>query len=318
LWPGGAVRHTFAAVAGAALPATTLDNRATFHAFWPNTDLLTPEQRQPFLDREQSVVVTATVSIDPSLPAGADLTPPWVSLSLRSGQVVTQSAALLGLTAAADVQRMYLREWTLSADGAWNVAQSSGWLAYAESYAWPVSAGQGVKYIGVWVADAAGNISTLDEGSLIFVNRVGGAQVLADGARVQYRGDLEYGNWVVASLLTLMGDPDLYIWRPANGFLPNAWSNATVAPGEVENTGDLFVPSNGRYLLEVQAIGASEYALSLAGHAQTPVGAVQAANGKVRPPHPFVISDPLSAGQADGPTDLLPFGLYLPTVSRGN
>jgi hypothetical protein len=318
LWPGGALRHTFAAVAGAALPATTLDNRATFHAFWPNTDLLTPEQRQPFLDREQTVAVTTTVSVDPTLLAGADLTPPWVSLSLRSGQVVTQTAALLGMTAAADVQRMYLREWTLGADGAWNVAQGSGWIAYTESYTWPVSAGQGVKYIGVWVADTAGNISTLDEGSLIFVNRVGGAQLLADGARVQYRGDLEYGNWVVASLLTLMGDPDLYIWRPANGFLPNAWSNATVAPGEVENTGDLFVPSNGRYLLEVQAVGASEYALSLAGHAQTPVGAVQSANGKVRPPHPFVISDPLSAGQTDGPTDLLPFGLYLPTVSRGN
>ncbi|MEZ4719868.1 MAG: hypothetical protein R2851_27845 [Caldilineaceae bacterium] len=51
-----------------------------------------------------------------------------------------------------------------------------------------LSAGVGVKYIAVWVRDDAGNVSVLDEGGLVFVNRVDGAQALTDGQRVQYRG----------------------------------------------------------------------------------------------------------------------------------
>ena len=41
---------------------------ATFHASWPNTDLLPPTQQQPFLDHEQTVTVAASVVVKPNLP----------------------------------------------------------------------------------------------------------------------------------------------------------------------------------------------------------------------------------------------------------
>ena len=169
LWPGQWVRHTFQAQAAAGLPATTLENRATFHAFWPNTDQLPLAQQQPFLDREQTVVVSARVVINPGLLAGVDVTAPWATLTRPSRQPVMSPQVVLDLLAAPDALWMYLREWTPDpTTGDWAVAGSSGWIDYTETYTWTLSAGQGVKYLGVWVADRARNISTLDEHSTGF------------------------------------------------------------------------------------------------------------------------------------------------------
>jgi uncharacterized repeat protein (TIGR01451 family) len=104
LWPGQWVRHTFQARAAADLPATTLENRATFHAFWPNTDLLPPDQRQRFLDHEQTVTVTASVAVNPGLPDGTDLTPPWVRLGRRHQDAIVGSQVRLDIAAAPDAQ----------------------------------------------------------------------------------------------------------------------------------------------------------------------------------------------------------------------
>ena len=156
---------------------------------------------QPFLDHEQTVTVTAGVAVNPSLPAGADLTPPWVSTGTPdTRQGSSSSQVRLDIAAAPDARWMYLREWTPDpTTGAWTVARSSGWIDYTDTYTWTLSAGQGVRYLGVWVADAARNVSTLDERSLVSVNRIDGNQILADGQRVQYRGDLEQGTWLAAA-----------------------------------------------------------------------------------------------------------------------
>ena len=76
------------------------------------------------------------------------------------------------------------------------MAHSSGWIDYTETVTWTLSAGQGVKYLGAWVANAAGNVSVLDKHGLVFVNRIDSSQTLADGQRVQYRGNLKQGTWI--------------------------------------------------------------------------------------------------------------------------
>lgn len=318
LWPGQWVQHTFQAQAAAGLPAATLENRATFHAFWPNTDLLPPTQQQPFLDREQTVAVTARVAVNPGLPAGADVTPPWVTLLRTSRQAVLSSQVELSLLAAPDARWMYLREWTPDpATGDWTVAGGSGWIDYTETYTWTLSAGQGVRYLGVWVADTARNISTLDEHSMVYANRIDENQALVDGQRVQYRGDLEEGTWLAGLLTTISGDPDLYAWKPRNGFMPDAYRNDTVSPGQTEDLGHRFVQESGRFLLEVQAVGDSEYRLILNGEGPQMAEAPRAPSVKPRPQHPLVISDPLSAGQV-GAIEVLQPKSYLPVMFRNN
>jgi uncharacterized repeat protein (TIGR01451 family) len=317
MWPGQWARHTFEARTTAGLPAGALVSQATLHAFWPNSDLLPPEQRQRFLDQERTVTVMAGVTVDPSLPAGADVTAPWVSLNIGAGQVVTTGVVPLGIVAAPDTAYMYLREWTLDpSSGVWVVVQNSGWINYSPNYTWTLSAGQGVKYLGAWAADAAHNISVLDEDSLAFVNRADANQVLAAGQRVQYRGDLELDNWLLATLLTVAGDPDMYVWRPANGFRPDLYSNDTVAPGQVENLGGELVVQSGRFLLEVLAAGDSEYNLSLTRTSPSMLAAAHGLAEKARPAHPLMLADPLGANQVgEGPAPK-PFTVYLPVVKK--
>ena len=163
--------------------------------------------------------------------------------------------------------------------------------------------------------DVAGNVSRLDEGSLVFVNRVDGSQTLADGQRVQYRGAVEQNAWAVAVLTTLAGDPDMYIWEPYNGFQPDHFVNDSVAPGQAESAGGKLTEPTGLALLDVLAVGASEYQLSFAQDRGAPAVARTAA--KLRPQHPLVIADPLSAGVAGTPDGAPAFRMHLPLLFRG-
>jgi hypothetical protein len=315
LWPGEWAQRSFEAQTAAGLAAGSLETVATFHAFWPTADL-TPEQRQPFLGHEQTMTTAATLTVDPSLPAGADVTPPWVHVTRLSGQLVDAPQVALAIAANADARWMFLREWTPDpTTGAWTAVQNSGWIDFQALYTPTLAAGLGVKYIGVWVRDGAGNVSTLDEGALVFVNRVDGSQALADGQRVQYRGAVEQNAWVVAVLTTLAGDPDMYIWEPYNGFQPDHFVNDSVAPGQSESAGGKLTEPAGLALLDVQAAGTSEYQLSFAQDAAPPVAA--RATPKPRPQHPLVISDPLSAGVAGTPEGAPSFRTHLPVLFRG-
>ena len=202
--------------------------------------------------------------------------------------------------------------------GDWTVAKNSGWIDYANPYTWTLSAGQGVRYLGVWLADAAGNVSTLDEQSMIFVNRMDASQALADGQRVQYRGLIQGGEWIEGLLSTLNGDPDLFVWGPRNAYWPDRSFNEPSQPGSMEYFANQFPLEPGRYLIEVQAVGATEYGLTMKW-LEDPWALASAAKldmaAKERPQHPLVVSDPLGAGQL-GPAVTGGLKSYLPVLSK--
>ncbi|MBU1879076.1 MAG: DUF11 domain-containing protein, partial [Chloroflexi bacterium] len=322
VWPGQWFRVSFGArvdTAGAAV----LENQATAHAFWPNTDALTGAARQYFLDRERTVVVTATVTVNPNLPAGADVTPPQVDLSILSGSVMSERDVTLRILADADARWMYLREWTLDpATGVWIVAQESGWMTYNQSHTWTLSPGDGVKYLGVWVADGARNVSLLDENSLAFTNLVGGSQALVAGQRVQYRFDLRAGALTAFYVTAQAGDPDLYVWNPLNAFRPNYYSNGPGGAGTVDEVIQ-WLDEEGLYLVEVQAVGDCQYRLTIPEEAElatrdrTTRARMLSFQEKDRPVHPLAVSDPLSAGSTVTLTVPPPYEIYLPLVFRG-
>lgn len=316
LWPGEHVQHIFLAEAEAALPVMTLENEATFHAFWPNTDLLPPAERQPFLDREQTVIKTTVITVDPALPADSDHTRPWAILTLGTNATTTGPQVDLTVVAVDDGRWMYLREWAPDPQtGAWIVMQDSGWLPYKRTTSWTLSEGQGVKYLGVWVADRSGNVSNLSEHALAFVNRLDSSQALADGQRIQYRSLLDEGMAFTGALKTISGDPDVYLWQPRNAFGPDRYRTATVEPGQLEDLGYGIVQRSGRYLLEVHAVGASEYELALNGSGFLPSMARQTLTEKPQPAHPLLVGDPLSANQV-GPLVSLEHRTYLPLTAR--
>ena len=319
LWPGQWVQRTFQAQAATDLPAATLENRATLHAFWPNTDLLPPAERQRFLDHEQTVTVTAGVTVNPSLPAGSDLTPPWVRLGRGYQAGIVGSQVRLDIAAAPDARWMFLREWSAEPDHRRLDGGPEQRLDQLHRHlhldAVGGSGGQIPGRLGggprratfqPWMS-AAWSLST----------GLMATRSLADGQRVQYRGDIEQGTWLVAALTTVSGDPDIYAWKPRNGFRPDKYSNDTVLAGQTEELGHRFTPESGRYLLEVQAVGASEYQLAVPGGGQAMAAAAYAPLAKPRPAHPLTVSDPLSAGQV-GPVDALRPKIYLPLMFRNN
>jgi len=164
------------------------------------------------------------------------------------------------------------------------------------------------------MADEAGNVAPLMEPNLAFINRMDGSQVLADGQRIQYRGIPQKGDRISLSLTTVSGDPDAYMWAPRNGFWPNPYSNDVLPPAESEYLTEQFDES-GRNLLEIHAVGDSEYTLELLGEEGEAAAAGIAALQKALPEHPLTWSDPLSAGQL-GPEPSLDFRIYLPIVFR--
>jgi uncharacterized repeat protein (TIGR01451 family) len=315
LWPGQFARYTFQARVADHLAAGELVNEVAFHASWPNTEMLPAEQRRRFEDHEQTVTVSAGVIVDPALPLWADRAAPWAFLALNRQAAITGPVVEVAIPAADDAAWMFLREWapdTLT--GNWIIMQDSGWIGYQHAIDWTLSNGQGVKYLGVWVKDRAGNISTLDENTLAFINRMDGPQALADGERIQYRGILEEGLEMWASLRTLSGDPDVFVWRPRNAFWPDRIANATVAPGQVEESAYQHIQQTGLYLIDIQAFGRSEFEFLIGGSDQRS-DPRSAAETKPIPAHPLTVSDPLSAGQT-GSLFELEYRVCLPFIPR--
>jgi hypothetical protein len=312
LWPGDSWRTPFQAVVADGLGASTLTARLDLHASWPNVDLLELEDQQRFRYYEAGATASADLRVDPQLPVGKDVTAPHVHLTIRDEGGAAGSRVDLALQADADASLMYLRDWTLDPEsGGWTVAGDSGWIPYAPSLTWELSDGGGVKYLGAWAADAAGNVSSLDEASLDFTNRLIEEDLLA-GQRRQYRFPLEDGI-AVYNLLVTSGQADLYAWLPGQSGPP-----AYVAEGSgLVKTLGFRVLLEGLYLLEADAVTDSTYTLldamaSSAGEAVMPSGMSQAV---ASPDNPLTHTTPLTAGAGAAPGLVLK-PIYLPIILR--
>jgi hypothetical protein len=239
----------------------------------------------------------------------------WGPILNIEGGFSTQSPDVQLLIEAgsdADVAWMYLREWTWVADeGAWIVTQESGWLPYSPSYPWTLSEGDGVKYLGVWLADAARNVSTLDSRNLTFINLMGGKQFLADTGRIQYRFPLFYQKLAIFNAVSREGNADLYVWQPSSGFRPHYAATGT---GFVDTVGFL-AEQGGLHLVEVQAMGDSTYQLLSAGDTGLREGTALGTTADT-PEHPLTVSDPLSAGAVVAPDPPGFLNTYFPIVAQ--
>ncbi len=271
-------------------------------------------------------------------PMEGDITPPVVEeLTIDERDVLTDPEVTLHVSASDDVgvTRMYVQEWGLTATPMphWEVVQSSGWVSYQETSDWTLASESGARFIGVWVADGAGNVSLLSKDAVDFASLLLPGETIDQRRWIPYLVHYEAGEDVTATLETMSGDADLYVWFPDSFGLPDEYG---INPDTEFDQVSFTTPEAGTYLFLVYGYQASTYDLSispegghqLAGSAVGRVGgagvdqlapvrvATVVANKELdfytEPVLALSGLDPLADAEAPG----RPFVVYLPLVVR--
>jgi uncharacterized repeat protein (TIGR01451 family) len=251
-------------------------------------------------------------------PLGTPNRPPTVqNLQIGDQDVVNSRDVTLQIAASADASKMLIREWSLDTTDLprWRLTQSSGWVPFESSYSWRLGAASGTHFVGVWVADAAGHVSHLTRKSVDFVSLVTPGTIL-QGDVVPFLVHFGAGVNVSATLKTLEGDADLYVWGPGHGALPD---EASTESGTADDAVSFQTSQAGVHLFLVHGAELSSYELSISpagGSPATSAGVgIAAAKPSVFSSEPVLSQaglDPLDVAEAPFP----PGAIYLPLVAR--
>ena len=198
------------------------------------------------------------------MASGDQIAPIVHSVTIGDQDVLNSPTTTLHISATDNisVSQMFIREWQLTAVPFphWNVSHSSGWVPYQADYPWTLMSNSGVHFVGVWVADAAHNVSELDHGGLDF------ASLVLPDATVEHKHVVPYlvyypaGVTVTAQITSTVGDADLYVWYPHNFF----WSDRkSIKPAPGADMVTFTTPRAGIYLFLVRGFTDATYDLSI-------------------------------------------------------
>jgi uncharacterized repeat protein (TIGR01451 family) len=288
-WPGQTRYLFWKATADSATAAAALENKLDLMSYWPWDSSCDPRVPPEPARHYYSTTTTLTVLPGASIRASAatatsnPTAPQIINAAVVEGEVVGDPDVTLLVNASPEARLLYVKEWTWNSTfNMWSLAHESGWVPFEAAaglavsqdnigkygrYDWTLSEGDGVKYLGLWVADADGQTSNLNEGNLIYTNLVSaGGQQLASGGRVQYRVPMRADQLAVLSLVSLSGDADLYVWKPRAGLKPHYYSNAVPSgQGLSVDSVAFYTPEEGMYVIEVEAATDAYYRLVTAG-----------------------------------------------------
>ncbi len=145
---------------------------------------------------------------------------------------------------------------------AWTPVLASGWLPYSGAtslYPWKMSAAAGAHYFIAWVSDQYGNVSNPE---MTVTNFNPDTVNVSQNQVVIYRLPLQEGQIVTATLTSLSGDADLYIFSPVHidgNRTPLAASFSTGSQDQaVFQTG-----ASGIFQIEVEGYTAAQYHLEI-------------------------------------------------------
>jgi len=175
----------------------------------------------------------------------------------------------------------------------------------------------------VWVADAARNVSRLNHQALDFASLLLPATSVPKGGLTPYLVHYAANVNLTATLTTLTGNADLYVWYPGNHFLADQKS---ILGGTATDVITFTTPRAGTYLFLVHGAQASTYNLSImpaGGPASMAYGpqSVPAMPELILGPSDEITTEPvLSQSGLDPLADVTaptePYVLYLPIVLR--
>ncbi len=259
------------------------------------------------------------------LPPAPDLSAPLVTgMAINGGAVLTANADVSVSLSAVDaggsgVRNMLLIERAFnSAAREWVAAQRTGWIAYRSPYPLRLTSGGGLRYIQAWVADGAGNICSAPGEARI--NYIPLPDTVAEQQTRMFRWPLSAGQTLIATLLTLSGDADLYIWPPGSAS-PLLSDLSGIATDSLSLTASV----GGDYQVEVFGYQHSQFQLTLTqGRAPTEAASnVGKAIGGGRAPSKAAPSQPVvSTGNTPAQNSAVPkaplngYALLLPLVMR--
>lgn len=252
------------------------------------------------------------LTVLPAATVDDDLTPPVVDAFVVDGgaQATASSIVTITLNATDDrgVTSMYLVERIYNnAATLWTARQTTGWIGFSGAYTMTLSPVGGARYLQVWVADKARNVST--RASLALINYLHPDSTLLQGQVHTYRFRLEAGQTLQAELTTSRGDADLYVWDGAGNLL--ASNNFDLAPESVQASS----AAGGEYQIEVHGYRDSTYTISL-GLAAPAVAAQRTATAKTVPLAPVVDLSSAPSGQQALPAAPPAWNLFLPITVR--
>jgi hypothetical protein len=156
-----------------------------------------------------------------------------------------------------------LKEWVLVTTPYphWQQVNDSGWIPYQTTYPWKLGPQSGTHFMGVWVADAAGNKSTLTRTAIDFASLLLPNTQVRAGGMVSYLVYYPVGVDVKSELQTLTGAAHLFVWYPGSLFLPD--ENSSVQDSDIQ-TITFTTRTAGIYLFLVYGLQTSEYNLRIA------------------------------------------------------
>jgi uncharacterized repeat protein (TIGR01451 family) len=291
LWPGQTRYLFFEASADETTTPITPENRLDLMAYWlwdQSVPGVPPEPARHYYSTTTTLTVVPGADLAVAAASASDSSAPRVlDAAVVEGDIVSDPEVTLVVNASPNTRFLYVKEWTWDADlNEWSLAGESGWVPFEAGagfeltqdaagkygrYTWTLSDGDGVKYLGVWVADADGQTSNINEGNMIYTNRMSvEGQQLAAGQRVQYRVGWHANDLAILNLVSLSGDADLYVWKPRAGFMPHYYSNAVPTGVDLSlDTVGFFAPEEGMYVIEVEAVTDAYYRLVAAGGMST-------------------------------------------------
>lgn len=265
-----------------------------------------------------SRTVKARVLLMPTDMPG-DPQPPRVNrVRIDNSDVLTDPAVTLYVSAADNraVTSMKVQEWLLVSEPFphWEVVATSEWMPFQAELPWTLTNQSGTHYIGVWVTDAAGNLSLLTQAAMDFASLLLPGAAVDEGGHIAYMVHYEAGTDVTATLQTLTGDADLYVWFPMSFGPPSVFSNED---GTAVDQVSFTAPTTGRYLFVVHGFQASTYNFAIApGGGTHTLSAAKSASAKPVPQQESILRasglDPVAAAVAPS----APRYLRLPLIVR--
>ncbi|NJO06021.1 MAG: hypothetical protein HC876_11155, partial [Chloroflexaceae bacterium] len=208
-------------------------------------------------------VVTRTLTV---LPTDSDSVPPTItSLTVNNGSSTTSERNLQLAISTSDagtfvsgVAAAYVVEYDYNwAVNDWvAVQQSQTWVPYqvGQQFAWSLVPTPGVKYLRVWLADVAGNISAP---ATVVINYLPTQNSLTQTDAHLYRYRLEAGDTLNLTLNATAGMVDLYVWSPGGG-------QTLAATGRIDGNFATSVPAatTGIYQIEIHGFAEAVYSLT--------------------------------------------------------
>lgn len=250
------------------------------------------------------------------LPSSADPNPPMISSVRINGGTDSQDTAnrvvsleISATDVGSGLNTMWVAEWMWNPGlGSWQVVQEQGWIPYQSVSQWTLSGPPGSRFIDVWVADFAGNIS--DEAKQAHINLLFPNMWVAQNQTQIFNYDLAAGQTVNTQVNPTSGDPDLYVGTYDAGILYSSYEE-----GNATELINFTVPKTDWYSFIVYGYSNAMYNLTINRSAS--LQSSQGTTSKITPL--FYIpggGPPTQIGLPSAPVETANFPVFLPFIRR--